>query len=80
MNEDGIGAGRPATPDRASWPVCKYRLGEEPNDDLSGLTTPEERLAMMWPLALEAWTLAGRPMPIITRAELPVRRIPPAAS
>jgi hypothetical protein len=31
---------------RSNWPVRRYRLGEEPSDDLSASTTAEERLAM----------------------------------
>lgn len=57
---------------RAEWPVRVYRLGEEPGDDLSGETTPAERLAMMWPLALEAWAVAGRALPSYRRHELPL--------
>ncbi len=58
---------------RRSWPVRTFRLGAEPGDDLSAFTTPEERLAMMWPLALEAWELTGRPVPAYAREETPVR-------
>jgi hypothetical protein len=58
--------------DRGSWPVRVYRLGAEPPDDLSATSTPEERLAMMWPLAVEAFSLSGRPMPAYRRAEAPV--------
>jgi len=61
---------------RRSWPVRKFRLGAEPPDDLSAFTTPEERLAMMWPLALEAWELTGRPVPTYARNEAPVRCLP----
>ena len=57
---------------RRSWPVRVYRLGAEPGDDLGPTTTAEARLAMMWPLALEAWTLAARPVPTYARAETPV--------
>jgi hypothetical protein len=64
-------AGRRAA--RASWPVRRYRLGEEPPDDLSACTTPEQRLAMMWPLALEAWTLSGKALPDYSRACAPIR-------
>ena len=49
-----------------------YRLGAEPPDDLSATSTPEERLAAMWPLALEAFSLAGRPLPDYARTEAPV--------
>ncbi len=52
-----------------------FRLGEEPPDDLGGFTTVEERIAMMWPLTLEAWALAGRPIPSYDRSATPVRVI-----
>jgi hypothetical protein len=58
--------------DRHSWPVRAYALGNEPPDDLSATTTPEERLAMMWPLALEAWELTGRPLPQYERRQTPL--------
>jgi hypothetical protein len=58
--------------DRGSWPVRVFRLGSEPPDDLSDSTTAEERLAMVWALSLEAWQLAGLPLPEYTRAEIPV--------
>ena len=60
--------------DRSAWPVRAYRLGEEPPDDLSATTTPEELLAMMWPLALGAWELTGWAWPEYSRAETPVSR------
>ena len=50
-----------------------FRLGEEPSDDLSDSTTVEERLSMMWPLAIEAWTLSGRELPAYDRMSLPGR-------
>ena len=60
---------------RAAWPVRVFRLGEEPSDDLSDRTTAEERLAMMWPLAVDAWTAAGRALPEYPRRRMPVRVI-----
>lgn len=62
---------------RRSWPVRLFRLGDEPSDDLSPVTTPEERVAMMWPLALEAWALAGRSVPTYARSETPVHCVRP---
>ena len=53
----------------------KYRLGSEPSDDLSDSTTPEQRLEMMWPLAIEAWSLSGKPLPEYARKDTPVRRL-----
>ena len=58
---------------RSGWSVRRYVLGREPGDDLSASTTPEERLAMMWPLALEAWTLTGSGVPEYDRREAIVR-------
>ena len=65
---------------RSEWPVRVYRLGNEPGDDLSSTTTAEERLAMMWPLTLEAWELARLPIPGYSREETPMsfRPWPPA--
>lgn len=62
---------------RQSWPVRKYRLGQEPGDDLTAITTAEQRFAMMWPLAVEAWRLAGREIPDYDRAHTPIRVIRP---
>ncbi len=63
---------------RRSWPVRRFRLGEEPSDDLSQDTTAEQRLAMMGQLAAEAWLLTGRPFPDYTRRDMPGRVIRPA--
>jgi hypothetical protein len=57
---------------RGSWPVRLYRLGAEPGDDLSAITSAEERLAMMWPMTLEAWGLSGLPVPDYPRSQTPV--------
>jgi len=57
--------------------VRRYTAGHEPSDDLSADTTPEERLAMMWPLAVEAWRLSGRPLPDYDRAHIPARLFQP---
>ncbi len=57
---------------RAGWPVVVRRL-DECDDDISDVTTAAERIAMMWPLAEEAWRLAGRPMPSYDRRHTPSR-------
>lgn len=59
---------------RAGWHVSRHLLGQEPGPNLSASTTAEERLEMMWPLALEAWTLTGRPLPDNRRSTMPVER------
>lgn len=58
---------------RRAWPVRKFRLGEEPSEDLSATTSAKERLEMMWPLAVDAWALAGRKIPDYPREETPAR-------
>ena len=60
---------------RRSWPVRRFRLGDEPSDDLRASTTAEQRLAMMWHLTLEAWELTGRPLPDYARRSAPVRKL-----
>jgi hypothetical protein len=58
---------------RRAWPVRLFALGLEPRDHLDRFTTPEERVAMVWTLTVEAWALAGRPIPAYSRAATPVR-------
>ncbi len=65
----------PASRDRSSWPVRVLRLGTEPGPNLSRSTTAEQRLDMMWPLALEAWAVSGCFTPPYARKDAPVRRI-----
>jgi hypothetical protein len=60
---------------RKSWPIRAHRLGEAPEDDFATTTTVAERLAMMWPLTVDAWTLAGRLIPDYPRSEATVRVI-----
>ena len=58
---------------RHDWTIRQFELGEEPPDDLSETTTAKERLAMMWPLAVQAWALAGKPLPGYDRSSIPIR-------
>jgi hypothetical protein len=57
---------------RAAWPVV-VRLLDESDDDISDVTTAAERIAMMWPLAQEAWRLAQRGIPTYDRNHTPSR-------
>jgi hypothetical protein len=57
---------------RRFWPAQTMKLGEEAGDDLSGWTTPAQRLEMMWPLSLEAWALSGWRFPGYERGDTPV--------
>ena len=58
---------------RSAWPIARYRLGEEPSEDLSSVTTATERVAMMAELAESAWRLAGRQLPSYERDSAPGR-------
>ena len=60
---------------RAAWPIRRFDLANEPVDDLRATTTAGERLAMVWPLAVQAWRLAGREIPDYERSEAPGRVI-----
>ncbi len=60
---------------RGSWPIRRYALGMEPGDNLSATTTPEERLAMVWTLTIDAWAMMGRELPSYARSEMPGRVI-----
>ena len=60
---------------RQSWPIHRYRLGDEPVDDLSETTSPGERLAMVWPLTVLSWRLASREIPAYERRDMPGRVI-----
>lgn len=57
---------------RSSWPVQRYSLGAE-RDDPVEQASATERIAMMWPLALEAWELGGLPIPDYSRQNIPSR-------
>lgn len=65
---------------RSAWPIRRYELGREPSDDLSNETTPAQRLAMMWELAVEGWRLAGRTLPTYDRQSMPARFFPPGTA
>jgi len=68
----------PSPPPRSKGSVRILRQGEEPGDDLSASTTPEERIELVWELSRRMWDLTGRPVPRPTRDQLPVRLIRPA--
>jgi hypothetical protein len=64
---------------RAGWAGAKTTLeAQGASEDLSGFTTVEQRLGMMWELAQGAWALTGQPMPTYSRAETPGRVLRPA--
>lgn len=55
---------------RRHWPITVQELGSEPPPDS---TTPLERIGMMWELAVQAYAIAGIPIPDYDRAHTPVR-------
>ena len=55
---------------RASWPVVKTTLDRELTDVVT-TGTPSERVAMVQRLTLDAWAMAGLPMPSYRREEAP---------
>jgi hypothetical protein len=58
---------------RSAWPVRHYPLGSEHGANLVATTSAEDRLAMMWELAQQAWALTGRELPDYRRDEIPGR-------
>jgi hypothetical protein len=65
-------------PTGGRWTARVYRLGEEPGDNLSAQSTPEQRLAMVTVLTRRMWELTGRPLPSYQRAAMPGRVVRPA--
>lgn len=60
--------------ERQAWPVVQRTL-RDPERDVLVPGTPEERVAMVWPLTLSAWSLSGRPLPTDRRSEMPGRLV-----
>lgn len=58
---------------RLAWPSRVLRLGEEPPEEIIG--SAEERIAAVWAMTLEAWAIAGKPLPTYERHETPIRVI-----
>lgn len=54
-----------------------FRLGEEPTDDLSDITTPAERFEMVALLTARMLEFSGTPAPLYSRHEIPIRVIRP---
>lgn len=66
--------------ERARWPGLKTTLAAAPGaEDLRATTTAEERLAMMWELALASWALTGQPLPTYSRANMPGKVLRPGS-
>jgi hypothetical protein len=61
---------------RGNWAIRRTVLGA-PEISLLGITTPAERIAMMWPLAVEAYRVAGRSIPAFEWSKAPSRVVRP---
>lgn len=59
------------------WSVRIQPLGAESSDDLADCTSAEERIALVWTLTERMWRISGRPLPVYSRAEMPVVVIRP---
>ena len=55
---------------RRHWPITVHALGSEQPIDA---TTPLQRVGMMWELVVQAYAVAGIPIPDHDRAHTPVR-------
>ena len=64
---------------RADWPVRRTTLAAERETRPDPLP-PDEALAMMWQLALDAWSSAGRTIPDYPRRATPIRKVPMRAT
>lgn len=53
------------------WPLRRFQLGHEPLRDALDRSTLNERIALMWPLAKEAWSVAGKQIPTYERCNIP---------
>jgi hypothetical protein len=61
---------------RKHWPVVATTLANETNN-IADTSTLTERIAAMWPLALEGFALAGIPIPDYARRDAPTRLFQP---
>ncbi len=57
---------------RARWPIRVRPLGDDDSTLLHD-TTAEQRIEMMWELVVQAWAVAGIPIPDYARQAMPVR-------
>lgn len=56
-------------------PARVFRLGEEPRDDLTATTTPEERLEMVAVLSARMQELSGIPSQPLRRDRIAIRLV-----
>jgi hypothetical protein len=59
MNNPSQNKPESAPVDRSHWLVRKGRVSDPEMETSLWPTTPEERLAMVWPLTVQAWAFKG---------------------
>lgn len=57
---------------RSALRATVFELGAEPGDDLSHMTTAEERLRMLDVLSQRMWELSGLALPGYSRDSMPI--------
>jgi hypothetical protein len=55
----------------SAWPLGRFDLGLEPSRDPLDRSTIDDRIALMWPLAKQAWSVAGLVIPRYDRRTMP---------
>jgi hypothetical protein len=53
------------------WPLRAYAIDAEPLRDPFDRSTVDQRIAAMWSLTREAWSVAGKELPTYVRAAAP---------
>ena len=61
---------------RSTMPVRRFRLGEEPADDITATTSASERVEMVVALSRRMLELTGVPVPAYSRDQMPVKVVP----
>ena len=56
---------------RRNWPIKAVPCSSDDEVVLARTTTMEQRLAMMWQLALDAWEMTGKELPHYDRNDIP---------
>lgn len=62
---------------RRNWPIKAVPLSSVDEIELARSTTTEQRLSMMWQLAVDAWEMSGKALPQYERDVIPGRLLTP---
>ena len=75
MRSDGLGEDMPSERELRAMRRSTWTGGLTRAHEPAQLPTAEERLASMWQLALDAWSIRGERLPDYERAQIPGRLI-----